>query len=72
MRRQIDKTLIEKIVLRIKKLREAQGITLQSFYNDTGIHLARIESEKRDIPISTLSRICKYFGVTLSELLKGL
>ena len=70
--RQTDEALIDKIILRIKKIREAKGVTLQEFYNDTGIHLARIESEKRDLPISTLSRICEYFDTSMSELLKGL
>ncbi len=72
MERQVNSELIEKIVLKIKRLREQKDVTLQEFYNDTGIHLARIESEKRDIPISTLSRICNYFGLTLSEFLKGM
>lgn len=72
MGRGINKALIEKIVFKIKKLRDQKGVTLQEFYDDTGIHLARIESEKRDIPISTLSRVCDYFGLSLSEFLKGM
>jgi transcriptional regulator with XRE-family HTH domain len=67
-----DKALIDKIVVKIKKLREQHKVTLQEFYNDTGIHLARIESEKRDLPISTLKRICEYFNVSLGEFFKGL
>jgi transcriptional regulator with XRE-family HTH domain len=72
MERHVNEALVEKIVLKIKKLREQKEISLQAFYNDTGIHLARIESEKRDIPISTLSRICEYFEITLSEFLEGM
>jgi len=72
MERQVNFRLIEKIVAKIKKLREEKGVTLQEFYDDTGVHLARIESQKRDLPISTLSRICDYFGLTLSEFLKGM
>jgi transcriptional regulator with XRE-family HTH domain len=72
MGRFYDKALVDKIIIRIKKLREERDVTLQEFYNDTGIHLARIESEKRDLPISTLKRICKYFDLPLSDFLKGL
>lgn len=72
MARQVDKQLIDKIIARIRRLRNQHGTTLQEFYNDTGTHLARIESQKRDIPISTLQRISKYFGLTLSEFLKGM
>jgi transcriptional regulator with XRE-family HTH domain len=72
MAREVNSHLVEKIALKIKKLREHKGITLQEFYNDTGIHLARIESEKRDVPITTLDRICKYFEISLSDFLKGM
>lgn len=72
MGRYYDKALVDKIIAKIRKLRAQKPVTLQEFYNDTGIHLARIESEKRDLPISTLKRICDYFGITLSEFLKGL
>jgi len=72
MERQVNTILVEKIVLKIKKLREQKEVSLQQFYDDTGVHLARIESEKRDISISTLSRICEYFGTTLSDFLRGM
>jgi len=72
MQRPRNARLIEKIVLKIRKLREEKGVTLQEFYNDTGIHLARIESEKRDLPITTIQRICEYFGLTLQEFFKGI
>jgi hypothetical protein len=72
MGRFYDKALVDKIVIKIKKLREQHQVTLQEFYNDTGIHLARIESEKRDLPISTLKRVCEYFNISLSDFLKGL
>jgi len=67
-----DEKLLEKIVERIKKLREQNGVTLEQFYNDTNIHLSRIESSKANISISTLSAICKYFNITLAEFLRGL
>jgi len=62
----------EQRVLKIRKLREQKGVAQQEFYNDTEIHIGRIESEQRDLPISTLKRICEYFGITTSEFLKGI
>jgi transcriptional regulator with XRE-family HTH domain len=59
--------LIEKIVVCIKQLRIANKITLEVFYFDTGIHLARIEQGKQNITISTLSQICDYFSINLSD-----
>ena len=67
-----DDILLDKIVAKIKKLREHKGVTLQEFYNDTSIHLARIESERRNLSVSQLNLICKYFGLSLSEFLRGM
>jgi transcriptional regulator with XRE-family HTH domain len=72
MRQLRDEKLLEKIVERIKKLREENGVTLEQFYNDTNIHLSRIESARRNVSVSTLNAICKYFKVSLSDFLKGL
>ena len=72
MARYRDHILLDKITTKIKKLRAQKGVTLQEFYNDTNIHLARIESERRDISISNLNVICKYFDITLSEFLKNM
>ncbi|MBL0739880.1 helix-turn-helix domain-containing protein [Chryseolinea lacunae] len=67
-----DTELVEKVVAKIKKIREQRGISQSQFLSDTGIHIARIESEHRDISITTLSRICNYFGVTMQDFLKGI
>ena len=45
----------------------SKNITLESFYFDTGIHLARIEQGKQNITVSTLSKICDYFEISLSQ-----
>ena len=62
-----DKELISNIISKIKKIRKDNNITLEHFYFDTGIHLARIEQGKTNLSISTLSRICNYFGITLKD-----
>jgi transcriptional regulator with XRE-family HTH domain len=72
MARNREKTFVRAVVSRIRKLREQKGVTLQEFYNDTGIHLARIESEERDLPVSTLKRICDYFDISVGEFFKAI
>lgn len=59
--------LLEKIVASIKEIRKSKNITLEVFYFDTGIHLARIEQGKQNITIATLSKICEYFEISLSD-----
>lgn len=62
-----NKTLLKIIALKIKQLRGEFNITQENFYNDTNIHIARIESGKVNISISTLEAICKYFNISLSK-----
>ena len=67
-----NKELLDKIALRIKQLRNEKNISQLSFYNDTEIHIARIELGKINITVSTLKEICDYFGITLSEFFKDI
>jgi transcriptional regulator with XRE-family HTH domain len=66
-----DSALLKKISKRIKSLREEKGITQEEFYNDTNIHLGRIETARGNITVSTLSVICKYFNISISEFFEG-
>jgi transcriptional regulator with XRE-family HTH domain len=68
MSKQLQNTeLSQRMVFCIKEIRKTKNITLEAFYFDTGIHLARIEQGKQNITISTLSRICDYFEMNLSD-----
>lgn len=67
-----DKELLNKVILKIRVLRKSKGITLENFYFDTGIHLARIEQGKTNLTVSTLSRICNYFEISLADFFEDL
>ena len=54
----------------LKELREAKDVSQEEVYNDTNIHVGRIETANANPTISTLDALCKYFGLTLSEFLK--
>ena len=62
-----DKELLNSIIKIIKELRKESNVTLEVFYFDTGIHLARIEQGKTNITISTLAKICAYFNISLVD-----
>lgn len=68
----LNKELIQKVSYRVKQLREERNISQETFYIDTDIHIARIESGKSNITISTLSIICSYFDINLSEFFDGI
>ena len=52
---------------RVKQLRKEKGVTQEQMYNDTGIHVARIEQGKRDISFTTLVKMAEYFETSLGE-----
>jgi transcriptional regulator with XRE-family HTH domain len=62
-----DEILLNKIALRLKALREDKGISQEQLYNETDIHIARIETAKYNISVSTLSKLCKYFKISLTD-----
>ena len=64
--------LISKIAIRIKKLRDEKSITQEKFFIDTDIHIARIESGKSNVTVSTLSSICEYLEISLTDFFNGL
>lgn len=59
--------LLKKVARRIKQLREENKVSQDTFYIDTDIHIARIESGRTNITISTLDDICRYFSITPGE-----
>ena len=59
--------LIKQIVLLIKQLREERDLTQEDVYNDTGIHIARIESARVKVSISALHSLATYFEMSLEE-----
>jgi transcriptional regulator with XRE-family HTH domain len=65
-----DKLLLKKIAAKIRALRLEAGITQEQFYNDTNIHIGRVERGQINITIVTLNHICLYFDITLHDFLK--
>jgi transcriptional regulator with XRE-family HTH domain len=62
-----DKELLLEVINCIKAIRKSKKITLEVFFFDTGIHIARIEQGKTNITLSTLSKICNYFEISLVD-----
>lgn len=62
-----DTTLLEAIAGKLKELRVAKGVSQETVYEDTGIHIGKIETARYNITVSTLSKLCNYYGITLKE-----
>lgn len=50
----------------LKVLRKQRNLTQEDFYNDTGIHISRVETGRVNITLSTLKTILDYYQVPLS------
>ena len=64
--------LIEEIARRLKDPRIGRGLSQETVYFNTGIHIGKIETEKYNITVSTLSKLCDYYQITLEEFFKGI
>jgi len=62
-----DEKVLEKIRTALKKLRKDNGVGIEDFYNDTGIHIGRVETAKSNITITTLNKICKYYQLSIKK-----
>lgn len=62
-----DTILLEAIASRLKALRVAKGVSQETVYEDTGIHIGKIETARYNVTVSTLSKLCNYYGITLKE-----
>ena len=62
-----DYYLLEAVARKLKQLREAKGLSQRIVYIDTDFNIGKIEVGKTNITISTLSRLCKYYGTSLKE-----
>ena len=69
-RRNID--LIIAVGRKLKESRNKKGLSQEQVYEDTGIHIGRVETGQYNISISTLSELCQYYGVSMIEFFRSL
>ena len=70
MSQQRDKRLLQKIAITLKGLRDAAGLRQTDVYDETGIHIGRIETANANLSISTLSALCRFYEISMSDFLK--
>ena len=63
-----DIPLLELLACRFKELRVAKNVSQEKVYEDTGVHIGKVETARYNLTISTISRLCRYYGVSLEEL----
>lgn len=60
------------VVIRLQRLRRERKLTQQEVYDGTGIHVARLETNKANMTVITLATLCRFYGISLAEFFQGL
>ena len=55
------------IAVRLRELRESKHLSQQVVSMDTGVNVGWVETGLRNLTISTITRLCSYYGVSLKE-----
>lgn len=62
-----DQVLFDKIILRIKELRSVHSHSQEDLNAGTEIDIANLESGGNFPNLTTISIICRFYGITLDE-----
>lgn len=65
-----DEALLGYITRKCKELRAKRDASQEVIYEDTHIHIGKIETAKKNISVSTLSKLCRYYQISLTDFLK--
>jgi transcriptional regulator with XRE-family HTH domain len=65
-------SFLQELARRLKAVREERSQTLQEVYDDTGIHVARLETGRRSVALLTVAMLCRYYKVELGKVVDGL
>lgn len=66
--------LVRRLAQRIRQLREKHNISQENLAHEAGlsrVSMAQVEQGRRAASLLTLHKIAKGFGISMSELLKG-
>ena len=67
-----DKIIIQRIVQRIKSLREERSMSQRELMFRSDVNIFILEQAKQDIKIGTLIKITRALNISLSDFLKGI
>lgn len=60
------------VIAKLKCLRHERALSQDDVYIDTEINIARIESGRGNVSISTIADLCNYYEITLEEFFKDI
>lgn len=70
--RRCDEEALRLIARKLAALREQRGVFQKVVARATGLNVGLIETGRRNITVYSLDRLCRYYGITLTEFFKEL
>lgn len=67
-----DNSVLSAMVQGMKSLKTERKLTQEDVYNDTGIHISRIETGKVNVSLSTLKALLDYYQTSLSQFFQNI
>jgi len=65
-----NQLLLNKIATVLATIRTDMNLSQEAVYNDTGIHIGRIETGSTNISLSTLDEMLSYYDVSFLDFFK--
>lgn len=57
---------------RLVEIRNSKGLSQTDVYIDTDLNIGHYETGRKNITLSTLAILCKYYDITLEEFFRGI
>lgn len=64
--------LLKSIAHKLAEIRKSKGLSQADVYIDTDLNIGHIEAGRKNVTISSLAILCKYYGITLEEFFRGI
>ena len=64
--------MIRQVTDKLRRIRKARNLTITAVYEDTGIHIGKIETKETNLNITAIGILCKYYEISLEEFFKGI
>ena len=65
-------SIVRTLVQRLQQVRLSRHLSQQEVYNDTGVHIGRLEAKPVKVTMRTLIILCRYYDVPLAALFADL
>lgn len=67
-----DTDAVRRIAAKFTALREERGVFQKVVARATGLNIGLLETGRRNFTLTTLDRLCRYYGITLTEFFREL